>query len=163
MNRRNLLKAASGLLLCALGYYLANRESYAVHRVLATAGGCQMATDIYEPRGGSSFSSWLMTLARNAAVDQLRRRRDTLPEQALDDAVLDGPGPSSLRTAMSTLPTAQRDVILLRHVVGLSPGEIAARMGRTESSIHGLHNRGRAALRRELCRLHAAPSVRLEA
>lgn len=45
----------------------------------------------------------------------------------------------------------------MRHVVGLSPGEIAARLGRSEGSIHGLHHRGRGALQQILRELEAAP------
>ncbi len=36
-------------------------------------------------------------------------------------------------------------MMIMRHVIGLSPPEIAERMGRSESSIHGLHHRGRRA------------------
>jgi len=70
MKRLCLLQAAAGLLLCAQGYYLAHRESYEVHTVLATAGGCQMATDIYEPRSGSPLGSVVLFhgLAANKKV-----------------------------------------------------------------------------------------------
>ena len=51
-------------------------------------------------------------------------------------------------------------MVLLRHVVGLTPGEIAERMGRSEGSIHGLHHRGRRALQRELARLDSTPFTR---
>jgi RNA polymerase sigma-70 factor (ECF subfamily) len=51
-------------------------------------------------------------------------------------------------------------VVILRHVVGLTPGEIADRMGRSEGSVHGLHHRGRRALQRELERLDSAPFTR---
>jgi len=70
MNRRLLLEAAAGLLLCALGYYLAHRESYEVRTVLASASGCQMATDIYEPRAGTPVGSVVLFhgLAANKSV-----------------------------------------------------------------------------------------------
>jgi pimeloyl-ACP methyl ester carboxylesterase len=70
MNRRSLLQAAVGILLCAFAYFLAHRESYEVHAVLATAGGCQMATDIYEPRSGSPLGSVVLFhgLAANRKV-----------------------------------------------------------------------------------------------
>jgi DNA-directed RNA polymerase specialized sigma24 family protein len=42
----------------------------------------------------------------------------------------------------------------------IAPGEIAGCMGRTESSVHGLHHRGRQALQRELTRLDSAPLTR---
>jgi RNA polymerase sigma-70 factor (ECF subfamily) len=41
--------------------------------------------------------------------------------------------------------------------VGLTPGEIADRLGRTENSVHGLHHRGRRALQHELRQLECAP------
>jgi len=70
MNRRPFLEAASGLLLCLVGYFLAHRESYEVHTVLATAGGCQMATDVYEPRSGPPLGSVVLFhgLAANKKV-----------------------------------------------------------------------------------------------
>jgi RNA polymerase sigma-70 factor (ECF subfamily) len=48
---------------------------------------------------------------------------------------------------------------VLRHIVGLSPPEIAEVLGKTESSIHGLHHRGRASFRSALEDLGAAPVV----
>jgi RNA polymerase sigma-70 factor (ECF subfamily) len=53
----------------------------------------------------------------------------------------------------------QREVLVLRHLVGLSPLEIADRLGKTEGSVHGLHHRGRAALQLALRDLEAAPVV----
>ena len=47
----------------------------------------------------------------------------------------------------------------MRHVVGLSPAEIAAQMGKTESSVHGLHHRARGTLRRALTDLECAPAT----
>ena len=43
----------------------------------------------------------------------------------------------------TALPTEQREVIVLRFLVGLSPREIAERIGRTEDAVHGLQHRGR--------------------
>jgi len=116
----------------------------------------------YDDRG-VPFFAWLLRLARNAAIDHLRSQRSTPCEQVV------APGtPShehgddrarSLRTALATLPDEQRDVVILRHVVGLTPVEIAARMGRTESSIHGLHHRGRRSLQQALIELDAAPAT----
>jgi pimeloyl-ACP methyl ester carboxylesterase len=70
MNRRLLLKAATGLLLGTLGYYIAHRETYDVHTVIASAGGCQMATDIYEPRSGTPVGAVVLLhgLAANKKV-----------------------------------------------------------------------------------------------
>jgi RNA polymerase sigma-70 factor (ECF subfamily) len=66
----------------------------------------------------------------------------------------------TLREALATLPDDQREVIVLRHVVGLSPGEIAGRLGKTEPSVHGLHHRGRGARRAVLTERDCAPTVK---
>ncbi len=116
----------------------------------------------YDDRG-VPFSGWLLRLARNTALDHLRRRRVIPSEEVYgadrqpDEGDLERA--RSLRTALAALPDEQRNVIIMRHVVGLSPLEIAAQMGRSESSIHGLQHRGRRALQRELRRLHAAPAT----
>ncbi|HEX5224092.1 MAG TPA: sigma-70 family RNA polymerase sigma factor [Solirubrobacteraceae bacterium] len=113
---------------------------------------------------GVPFSGWLLRLARNVALDHLRRRRPTPTEDILGDGHTDDQArerASDLRAALESLPHEQRSVMIMRHVIGLSPPEIAAQMGRSESSIHGLHHRGRRALQQELVRLGSAPSTSL--
>jgi RNA polymerase sigma-70 factor, ECF subfamily len=116
----------------------------------------------YEQRE-APFLAWVLAVSRNVALDHIRRRR-AIPCAEVRE--LDGGGrePETLhaltvRNALAELPPEQREVVFLRHVVGLSPGEIAGRMGRSEASVHGLHHRGRAALRATLGRLEAAPAV----
>jgi RNA polymerase sigma-70 factor (ECF subfamily) len=119
----------------------------------------------YDDRG-VPFFAWLLRLARNAAIDHLRSNRLTPTENVIDPNASYGADldrAETVRTALASLPNEQRQVVFLRHVVGLSPGEIADRMGRSESSIHGLHHRGRRALQRELTRLDATPLTRLAA
>lgn len=116
----------------------------------------------YDDRG-SPFFAWLIRLARNVAIDHLRANRLTPTETVLDPASISGTDldrGETVRTALAALPDEQREVVFLRHIVGLTPAEIADRMGRTESSIHGLHHRGRRALRRELTLLDSTPSTR---
>jgi RNA polymerase sigma-70 factor (ECF subfamily) len=114
----------------------------------------------YEQRG-TPFSGWILRLAHNVAIDHVRVRRPVPAEEIFgegergDDNALERS--RCLRDALDTLPEEQREVVVLRHVIGLSPSEIAERLGRTESSIHGLHHRGRRALREELIRMEAAP------
>jgi RNA polymerase sigma-70 factor, ECF subfamily len=111
---------------------------------------------------GVPFSGWLLRLARNVALDHLRRRRPTPTEDLGADEHADH-GTSDrtrdLHAALATLPEEQRSVVIMRHIVGLTPPEIAAQMGRSESSVHGLHHRGRRALQLELARLGSAPST----
>jgi RNA polymerase sigma-70 factor (ECF subfamily) len=112
----------------------------------------------YETRS-VPFAGWLTRVARNAAIDHLRARRQVpVAEVRVDRPVYDaGEGVRALRAALGSLPVDQREVLLLRHVAGLSPGEIATRLQRTESSIHGLHHRGRGALQAALSEAGCAP------
>ncbi|HET6448351.1 MAG TPA: sigma-70 family RNA polymerase sigma factor [Conexibacter sp.] len=116
----------------------------------------------YEPRE-VPFAAWMLRVARNVAFDHLRKRRAVPCEQIHDaDATVDERSEDCrllLQEALATLPRDQRDVIILRHLVGLSPGQIAQRMQKTEAAVHGLHHRGRVALRGELTRLDAAPTT----
>jgi RNA polymerase sigma-70 factor (ECF subfamily) len=120
----------------------------------------------YEPRQ-VPFTAWIIRVARNVAVDHMRQRRPTpveevfAPSREVDDARNDRR--RDLEQALETLPHDQRNVVVLRHLVGLSPAEIGARMGRTEASIHGLHHRARRALRDELDRLECGPTTRAAA
>jgi len=109
------------------------------------------------------FFAWLLRLSHNVAIDHIRAQRATPSEEIFGaddhDEDADVERSHSVQEALATLPDEQRTVVVLRHVVGLTPGEIADRMGRTESSIHGLHHRGRRALRLELVSRESAPST----
>ena len=117
----------------------------------------------YEPRE-VPFSAWILRVARNAAVDHMRQRRAIPCEEVREGREYQPDDDGSLRRtslteALSTLPAEQREVLVLRHLVGLSPGEIATRMGKSEPSIHGLHHRGRGALRAALVERDCAPTI----
>ena len=116
----------------------------------------------YDDRG-VPFFSWLLRMARNAAIDHLRANRTTPMESVLDPDAISGGDLDQVRTlraALAVLPDKQREVVILHHVAGLTPEEIADRMGRTKRSVHGLHHRGRRALQRELERLDSTPFTR---
>jgi len=110
------------------------------------------------------FFAWILRVARNLAIDHLRSQR-MIPVEELrtsDHGVGDPAVARPMRDlteALSTLPIDQREVLVLRHFAGLSPAEIATRTGRSESSVHGLHHRGRRALRAELTVRGAAPAT----
>jgi RNA polymerase sigma-70 factor (ECF subfamily) len=107
------------------------------------------------------FAAWIIRVARNVALDHIRASRQIpLAEVRTSDEGGEQIGferALSLREALERLPAEQREVLVLRHVAGLSPGEIADRLGKSEASIHGLHHRGRGALRAALRELEAAP------
>src|SRR4051812_22172158 len=121
----------------------------------------------YEPRE-VPFSAWIIRVARNVAVDHMRQRRAIPCEEVRELEVHDCDDESSrhrsldLRDALATLPEDQRQVVVMRHLIGLTPGEIAGRLGRTEPSIHGLHHRGRGALRTALTEMECGPTINLK-
>jgi len=116
----------------------------------------------YEERA-VPFDAWILRVARNAALDHLRAKRAIPSEEvrltdtgAAQTAVDRG---RALRQALEDLPEEQREVLVLRHIVGLSPVEIADTLDKSESSVHGLHHRGRRTLRANLTELGAGPVV----
>jgi RNA polymerase sigma-70 factor, ECF subfamily len=109
------------------------------------------------------FDAWILRVARNAALDHLRAKR-AIPTEEVRIADTGRAQTSidrgrALREALEALPEDQREVLVLRHIVGLSPVEIAGTLDKTESSVHGLHHRGRRSLRANLAELDAAPVV----
>jgi RNA polymerase sigma-70 factor, ECF subfamily len=107
------------------------------------------------------FAAWIIRVARNVALDHMRAARQ-IPVEEVRTSDEGGEQVGferslCLREALHRLPPEQREVLVLRHVAGLSPGEIADRLGKTEASVHGLHHRGRGALRAALQELEAAP------
>jgi RNA polymerase sigma-70 factor (ECF subfamily) len=109
------------------------------------------------------FDAWIMRVARNAALDFLRAKRAVpteevrLADTGRAETALDRG--RALRQALEDLPEDQREVLVLRHIAGLSPIEIASTLDKSESSVHGLHHRGRRSLRANLVELDAAPVV----
>jgi RNA polymerase sigma-70 factor, ECF subfamily len=107
------------------------------------------------------FAAWIIRVARNVALDHMRAARQIPVEEVRTSdeggELVGFDRAQCIRDALQRLPHDQREVLVLRHVAGLSPSEIAERLGKTEASIHGLHHRGRGALRAALRELEAAP------
>ena len=116
----------------------------------------------YERRQ-APFAAWILRVARNMALDHVRARRQIpFEEVRTSDEGHEQIGfdrAQSLRQALERLTEEQREVLILRHVAGFSPSEIAEQLDKSEGSIHGLHHRGRGALRAALVELEAAPIV----
>jgi RNA polymerase sigma-70 factor (ECF subfamily) len=102
-------------------------------------------------------------VARNLALDHVLQRRAVPCEEirGVDEHCDDSARERSrcFQEALSMLPRDQREVLIMRHILGMSPGEIASRLGKSEGSIHGLHHRGRGAMRRALVEFQAAPAT----
>ena len=118
--------------------------------------------DKYEPRE-VPFAAWVLRVARNATIDHIRASR-TIPCEEIrvyseDRERVGRERRRDLEQALDRLPTEQRNVFVLRHIVGLSPVEIASLLGKTESSVHGLHHRGRMSMQSSLRQLGTTPTV----
>ena len=97
----------------------------------------------YKPARGS-MEAWLFGIARNAALDELRRRRrhavmamepedaaSPSPEDQADLAVRR----ETVRAALRSLDGQERDLVALKFAGGLSNGEIARVLGMSESNV----------------------------
>ena len=74
------------------------------------------------------FGPWLSRIVVNRAIDWARARRlQAVPAESVAPAA---PAPAGwsdeIVAALRTLPVDQRAVVVLRHVLGYTPGEIAA-------------------------------------
>jgi RNA polymerase sigma-70 factor (ECF subfamily) len=86
----------------------------------------------FNPARGSQ-RSWLFGIARNAALDELRRRKRTAPlevepvaqEDDLDRALRR----AAVRTALAELPARDRELIALKFHAGLDNSELAEVLG----------------------------------
>jgi RNA polymerase sigma-70 factor, ECF subfamily len=116
----------------------------------------------YEERT-TPFAAWMLRVARNAAIDHVRSNRAMPSETVWDSSEPDirdaGDRLRGLTDALGALPEDQRTVLILRQLLGLKPAEVSKRLGRSESSIHGLHHRARQALRAELAEMGLAPAT----
>lgn len=110
----------------------------------------------YEQRG-RPLLAWLFAIARNLVNyhyrASARRPRLAFIRRNSDEAGADrAPGVERLDLARSLamLPEGQREVIILRHYVGLTTPEIARLLGKHERAVYSLQARGIKALRRML-------------
>src|SRR4051812_41984252 len=114
--------------------------------------------------GEAPFGTWIRRVAHNAAIDHMRAQRLVPQEEIYDSgASFEDVAPErreALRGALRTLPEDQREVVVLRLMVGMSASEVGERLGRSEPAVHALQHKGRRRLRNELVRLNAAPTVR---
>ena len=112
--------------------------------------------------------AWLQQILANCAIDQVRRERAGKRDVALERSLQAAAGESSARleafvrsrepspseeaqqreerrrlgAAIDELPDAERDVVILRKLMGLPIAAIAEQLGRTKKAVAGLLERG---------------------
>lgn len=99
-------------------------------------------------RPTARFKTWLFTIARNLAIDQLRRqggRQEIESRESLELVADPGATPlqraeaqelgERLRSAVMRLPPSQREVLLLSRVAGLNHEEIAELTGASPEAV----------------------------
>jgi len=101
----------------------------------------------------SKFSSWLLQIARNAGIDELRRReRHARLTAALSRPVAAGAGAADarveLQAALSSLPELLRTPLLLVEMLGLRYREVAEVLDVPEGTVKSRVFRARAELHR---------------
>jgi RNA polymerase sigma-70 factor (ECF subfamily) len=103
--------------------------------------------------------AWILTVARNAARDRLRRRRPQAPEEHFDTLPDDQAArPSAglvkeeaqvhLRRALARLPEEHRTALTLRYLEGLDYRAIETTMGLSNGALRGILGRALGTLRR---------------
>jgi RNA polymerase sigma-70 factor (ECF subfamily) len=116
----------------------------------------------YDPKR-AAFSAWTLRVARNAAIDHMRRHQARPVVAEVDQrAPVDDTGRScgeSLRQVFEELNQSQREVLVLRALAGFSPCEVASHTNATRGSINTLYHRARLAARDRLAALDAGPST----
>ena len=103
-------------------------------------------------REAAAFPGWLASIARNRAIDFLRRKRVPTEELVREPAAPDGDTSEALAvlSEVRMLPEAYRETLVLRLVEGLTGPEIAERTGLTHASVRVNLHRGMKLLRARL-------------
>lgn len=90
---------------------------------------------------------WVRRVAYNLAVSRFRRaRRIVLGSTRLDGRIEFDDGTHAVFEALRTLPRREREVLVLKHVVGLSVEEIAGELGSPSGTVKSWLSRGRTHL-----------------
>ncbi|WP_345015783.1 RNA polymerase sigma factor [Streptomyces shaanxiensis] len=131
---------------------------------VASDAWLEIARDLGRFKGdGAGFRGWSATIARHRALDHLRRQKVRPRSSALEQDVLDLPGPHSTHDqaleSLSTgqalelvrgLPRDQAEAVLLRVIVGLDAPAAARVLGKRPGAVRTAAYRGLKRLAKQL-------------
>jgi RNA polymerase sigma-70 factor, ECF subfamily len=114
-------------------------------------------------RGEGSALAWVLTIARNCALNALKARREEIDLALVDepeDRQLAEPGADieefeSIQSALSLLTPEQQQVIFLRFFKEMPHDAVARALGRNPAAVRAIQFRALARLRRALETNHA--------
>jgi RNA polymerase sigma-70 factor (ECF subfamily) len=132
----------------------------------------------YEPGGRDPFRAYLFTVARNHALNRMRKRSrvkivapaaiegrlDAADAHEDDLAALGWVSDSELLLLIERLPLAQRQALALRYMMDFTHEQIGSILGRSTEDVRSLNSRGVRFLRARLAalgRTQSAPRVRM--
>jgi RNA polymerase sigma-70 factor (ECF subfamily) len=107
----------------------------------------------------AGFGTWLLSIARNVAIDEFRARRAHLPLEGAagveaggrspEDAAVFQSDAARLAALLERLPERDRELLSLKYGAGMTNRDIAAATGLSESNVGTILHRALQALRRQ--------------
>jgi len=110
----------------------------------------------FDPAGRATLSTWILTIATRLALNELRRpdsvglEREPVGRERADGDAERRRIAAAIAAGMSTLPDAQRAVLVLREYHELDYGEIAEVLELDVGTVKSRLSRARAAMREHL-------------
>jgi RNA polymerase sigma factor (sigma-70 family) len=83
----------------------------------------------------ASPEGWVIRVATNLALDEVRRKKALLPAIVVRDAPADIVARDDVVTAMRSLTRRQQEVVVLRYIVDLPEAEVAQVLGLSVGSV----------------------------
>ncbi|HVY72882.1 MAG TPA: sigma-70 family RNA polymerase sigma factor [Candidatus Paceibacterota bacterium] len=121
----------------------------------------------------SKFKTWMLSIARNSAIDQLRKKKNPVLSQFEDaegvnplldrledesplahDLFAQQEDAEHLNDAIGQLPPQYREVLTLHYTNHLTLEEVATVLGEPKNTTKSRHRRALIALRARLVRMH---------
>lgn len=112
-------------------------------------------------RGESQFKTWLFKIARNKAIDHIRKNRRIIPVddsfvfspesgESVEQAVIDSETNASIRSAMAKINPLYAQVLYLSFFEGMSNAEIASVIRKSKRQVEMLAYRAKDSLKKAL-------------